>query len=302
MKITILDNLNSASNELKFMTFSLTLFDFDRFFFFSGVNDCTEKEGQADPEIWVCSMGNFFGLFDHSWLGIPATGKMVFIRYAEFYRVVGNRIAESALFLDIPSVMKQAGHYPLPPETGTSFMYPGPATHDGLMFDSRETSDGQATLALINRMVADLNELNISGNDHCPPELLQRTWHNDMLWYGPTGIGASYTIRRYQKQHQYPFRQGLGDKVFNGHVCRIAEGNYGGFFGWPNLNNTARGGFLGLPANDTFSEMRVVDVYRRQGDKLAENWVFIDVLHYLNLQGLDVLSRLESLIPPNSAS
>jgi hypothetical protein len=37
--------------------------------------------------------------------------------------------------------------------------------------------------------------------------------------------------------------------------------------------------------------MRVVDIYRREGDKLAENWVFIDLLHYLFEQGLDVLER-----------
>jgi hypothetical protein len=39
--------------------------------------------------------------------------------------------------------------------------------------------------------------------------------------------------------------------------------------------------------------MRVVDIYRRQGDRLAENWVYIDLLHFLNLQGMDVLGRLK---------
>jgi hypothetical protein len=41
--------------------------------------------------------------------------------------------------------------------------------------------------------------------------------------------------------------------------------------------------------------MRVVDIYRRDGDKLAENWVFIDLLHWLSMQGLDVLGRLRNL-------
>ena len=48
---------------------------------------------------------------------------------------------------------------------------------------------------------------------------------------------------------------------------------------------------MGLPASDTPGEFRVVDIYRREGDKLAENWVFIDILHYLKTQGLDVLAR-----------
>ncbi len=43
--------------------------------------------------------------------------------------------------------------------------------------------------------------------------------------------------------------------------------------------------------------MRVVDIYHRDGDKLAENWVFIDMLHFMNQQGLDVLERAASLNP-----
>ena len=77
--------------------------------------------------------------------------------------------------------------------------------------------------------------------------------------------------------------------------ARIAEGNYAGFFGWANLTNTPTGGFLGLPGNVCRADMRVVDIYRRDGDKLSENWVIIDLLHYLSMQGLDVLGRLEEL-------
>ena len=117
-----------------------------------------------------------------------------------------------------------------------------------------------------------------------------------MIWYGPAGIGASYTIRRYQEQHQYPFRKGLKDKVFNGHICRFAEGNYAGFFGWPNLTNTPVGGFMGLPASGVPADMRVVDIYRRQGDKLAENWVLIDLPWWLKQQGVDVFDRIKKIL------
>ena len=50
-----------------------------------------------------------------------------------------------------------------------------------------------------------------------PPEVLERTWSDRMIWYGPAGIGASYTIPRYQEQHQLPFRNNLDDKKFNSH-------------------------------------------------------------------------------------
>ncbi len=261
--------------------------------FMAGSNDVDDGATH-----WVCSMGHFFGLFDKPWLGIPPTGKMTFIRYAEFFQVKNNKLVESALFIDILGVMYQAGHYPLPPQTGAFFMHPGPQTHDGLLHTEQAPEASEKTMALVNRMVADLSALNKSGHNNCPPELLAKCWHDDMIWYGPCGIGATFTINRYQKQHQMPFRENLSDKVFNGHIARFAEGNYACFFGWANLTNKATGGFLGLPANQTAADMRVVDVYRREGDKLAENWVFIDLLHYLSMQGLNVLERLnKSLLP-----
>lgn len=268
--------------------------------FLAGLNTLNEHDTGVnnDEQVWVCSMGHFFGLFDKPWLDIPPTGKMVFIRFAEFNCVQNNKIVETALFCDVISVMQQAGQYPLPPHTGAFFMHPGPKTHDGLLFNEQDPNHAVKTMQVLETMVADLHELNLSGDDNCPPEVLARTWTEDMIWYGPAGIGASYTIPRYQKQHQYPFRENLKDKVFNGHIARFAEGNYACFFGWPNLNNTATGGFLGMTGNDIRAEMRVVDVYRRDGDKLAENWVFIDIPHYLSMQGLDVLDRMRrSLLP-----
>jgi hypothetical protein len=240
---------------------------------------------------WVVNMGHFVGLFDNDWLGIPASRKMTFLRYAEFHRVDGNTIMESAFFCDILSVMHQADCYPLPPPTAATVIHPGPRTHDGLLFDAQPPEEAEKSIALVNSMIDDLSALNESGDDRCAPELLQKSWHDDMIWYGPTGIGATYTIPRYQEQHQYPMRTQLKNKTFNGHVARFAEGNYAGFFGWANLTNTPTGGFLGLPGNEVRADMRVVDVYRRDGDKLAENWVFIDLLHWLAMQGLDVLKH-----------
>ena len=37
----------------------------------------------------------------------------------------------------------------------------------------------------------------------------------------------------------------------------------------------------------------VVDIFRRDGDKLAENWMFTDLLYFWKQQGLDILERME---------
>lgn len=65
-------------------------------------------------------------------------------------------------------------------------------------------------------------------------------------------------------------RPHLKDRKFNGHVCRIAEDNFGGIFGWANLTVTNSGGDMGLPVGQP-ADMPVVDMYRRDGDKLAGN-------------------------------
>lgn len=260
--------------------------------FIAGTN---ENDGRQ----WVMSMGHFMGLFDADWLGIRHTRQIANLRYAEFNCVEEGKITETGLFIDLIGLMMQAGASPLPPSTGVYFNYPGPRTHDGLLFADAAEEEGVATLALVTEMVDDLTALNESGSMGCPPEILEKTWSPDMLWYGPAGVGATYTIPRYQEQHQLPFRANLGDKKFHGHVCTLAEGHYACFFGWPNLTNTPLGGWLGLPGGRVNVEMQVVDVYRREGDKLAENWVFIDIPYWLKQQGLDILDRTHKILNPD---
>ncbi|MFD0917951.1 hypothetical protein ACFQ14_16220 [Pseudahrensia aquimaris] len=258
--------------------------------FFAGENSVGDTTA-----IWICSMGNFMGLHDKDWLGIPATGKIKFMRFAEFNRVANGKIVETALFLDILGIMHQSGVYPLGPSTGEMFAYPGPRTQDGLLRDDAPAEQGEKTLQVVESMVADLSRLNQSDSQRMPASELAKSWHDEMVWYGPYGIGATYTIERYQEQHQYPFRLNLADKKFLGHVARFGEGNYAGFFGWPNLEHRPTGGFMGLVGHEKPVSMRIVDVYRREGDKLAENWVFIDMLWYLKQQGLDVLERMRQI-------
>jgi len=44
--------------------------------------------------------------------------------------------------------------------------------------------------------------------------------------------------------------------------------------------------------NEMIGEFRVIDIYRREGDKLKENWIFIDLLHFFKQQGVDILNKL----------
>lgn len=245
------------------------------------------------PSVWVASMGHMMGLFDSSWLGISPTRKLSMLRYAAFHKIYDGRIGETAMFFDIPHLMVQAGYQPFPKQTAQHLVQPGPVTHDGLMFDEQDPVEGQKTLAAINHMINDIK--NWSGGRTEPLlDELRRSWNEDMIWWGPTGIGATYTIERYAQQHSLPFRNAFGERQFNGHLCRIAEGNFGGFFGWPNLTLVLQNEFMGLPPTGKAGDMRVIDMYRRDGDKLTENWIFIDLLHFWKQQGHDILANLNT--------
>ena len=48
---------------------------------------------------------------------------------------------------------------------------------------------------------------------------------------------------------------------------------------------------MGMPEFEKSADMRVIDIYRRDGEKLTENWIFIDLLHFWNQLGVDFLAR-----------
>lgn len=264
---------------------------------FIGGNNCLKEE----PEQWVLSTGNFLGLFDEDWLGIRHTRKINCLRFAEFNCVENGKITKTGLFVDILGFMNQAGVNPLPPSTGTYFVYPGPRDHNGLYFEDRPDSERMETMALINKMCDDYAEFAKSGvTDYAAwSDNFRLNFAEDFIWYGPCGVGATFTIPRYVEQHQGPFMATLAGNSGSTHVCRVSEGAFGGFFGWPNFTVTPTGGFMGLPAGgEKLTSMQVVDVYYRKNGKLSENWVYIDFLGWLAQQGVDVLKRTADILNP----
>ena len=255
--------------------------------FLAGYNTISGNEG-----VWVVSMGHLMGLFDNPWIGIKETKKIAMLRYCEFSKIQNGKITEVAMFFDIPHLMLQAGLKPFPSETGISLVQPGPLKHEGLMLNEQNPNEGNKTIEIIENMIKDVKVWTSTSRVSLIEEL-KKSWNENMIWWGPTGIGSTYTIERYADQHAGPFREIFKERTFNGHLCRISEGNFGGFFGWPNLTLTPSKAFMGIKAAQKSSEMRVIDRYRREGDKLSENWVFIDLLHFWKILGVDILKSLK---------
>lgn len=256
--------------------------------FIAGLNQLDEWSS-----VWVIEMGHLMGLWDGSWLGLPPSRKIGFLRYCDFHRIEQGRIAETACYVDILNLLAQHRRSPLPAATGLECVSPAPRSHSGITLEPCADSEGRTTVELITAMVTDLR----ANAVHSPEDHMEKFWTADMTWFGPGGIGASAFFEGYRRGHSGPFEQGLEYQWHTEHVARLGEGMFGGFFGYPSLTVRSTGGFLGLPASDTPADMRIVDLYRREGDKLAENWIFIDIPHFCAMQGIDLLEQAAEIAP-----
>lgn len=142
-------------------------------------------------------------------------------------------------------------------------------------------------------MIADLMRYDPSVRDYSSMRH-ERFWHDDMRWYGPAGIGTTYGIEGFIRNHQRPFLTAFPDRwAGDKHVARPADGNYVASTGWPSVEATHMGdGWLGQQATNRKVGMPVMDFWRRDGDKFSENCVFIDITELLMQMDIGLFGRI----------
>ncbi|GAA0182581.1 hypothetical protein SH2C18_49350 [Clostridium sediminicola] len=244
-----------------------------------------ETEGE-----WVSTKGHFVGTFAEDFLDIPATKGVVYIRFGEFHKIEDGKIIETRIILDILDLIRQAG-FKFFKSLGVEMVYPAPATQDGILLGEADDTESVKTLKVVEDMIygALRDEEREEGNG------IDLYFHKDFMWYGPSGIGTCRGIEGFMKYHEGPFCKALPDWQGGNHITRYAEGKYCSFVGWPSIYATHTGdGLLGLPATNKKFTMRVMDFYRSEGDLLVENWVYIDMIHFLKQIGVDIFHRLKN--------
>lgn len=247
---------------------------------------------------WIGATGHLHGVFVTDFLGIPATGNWAWLRYGEFHKLESGRIVRSHIIYDLPDLMRQAGVFPWRPGLGVETLTPGPATGDGIVLHAEDPAEGRKTLELVEAMIFE-GLLEPQGG-RSTVEQMRQYWTEDLMWYGPALIGATMGIEAFYRFHEDPWEQAMqlrGPKPTREkkHVTRFADGRFCGFTGWPSIYATQSGEFLGLPATGRPVEIRVMDFYRRDGDLLAENWIFIDFPHLFLQLGIDLFARMAAL-------
>jgi predicted ester cyclase len=266
--------------------------------------------GVWQGKTFVACTGHYCGTMRGDWLGLPATGRPVYLRYGEVWQIgPDGRAVQANLLWDVLDLMRQAGVWPLAPSMGVEEMWPGPITQDGLRLQPAAPDEGRASLEQTLRMHKTLAEFDDPGSlsRRALIDMPQRDhWHPRMMWYGPAGIGTTRGLSGFVDDHQLPFRlafrrpQGSFDEVMAerarhgaGHYIRIGDGPYSVTGGWPSVYAMHQGGgFCGLPPTGRPVFMRVMDFYLHHEGLIRENWVPIDMLDVLRQMGVDPLARM----------
>ncbi|WP_428641195.1 ester cyclase [Roseibium sp.] len=239
---------------------------------------------------WVASVTHYVGNFEKPLFGVRPSGHLAFLRSGEFYRVEPDgRISEARIIIDLLDLMRQAGRFPLPRKLGTEMLFPGPATHDGVLPSGQ--ADGEKTLDLCEAMLADLKAFDPETFTSKGQTGDDGYWHDDMLWYGPGGIGSNYRWSGFEKDHRAAFLTAFPDRVGGNHYCRIGDGNFAAVSGWPSMTMTHQGDYLGVKATGKSLTLRVMDFYRCSESKIMENWVLLDYLDLFRQMGVDLIER-----------
>ncbi len=235
---------------------------------------------------WTATSGHLSGRFMAELFGIPATGRVVWLRFGCFQRWESGLIAETILILDLPSLMLQAGVWPLAKPLGPDFMAPGPLGGGGIW----PAGEGAESLAIVEQMIGGLMKFDGS----LKTMNMRDFFAEDFWWFGPAPIGTFRGFEDYERGHALPFLTAFPDRVGGNHRARFGQGDFVASTGWPSITATHRGdGWLGTAATDRAITMRVMDFWRAENRMLVENWVMIDVPDLLHQIGIDVFAALQ---------
>lgn len=258
----------------------------------------------------VTGTGHFCGTFVNDWLGIPATGERAYVHFGQHYVMRDGKIAEGYLILDLISLMRQAGYGIVPPGRGAEGpLVPGPATNDGILLAEQDPLEARRTSALIEAMLDGLWRYRRERDgDDLRSMQQQHYWAPDMHWYGPTGIGWCFDLQQFEDFHQRPWLRSFGDRL-DGNVRRsrrilpvMAEGQYASLGIWDCEFSVHHESFRGIAPVNRLLQIRDFDWYRRAGDRIAQNWVPIDLIDLFLQMGVDVFAMLKSAVEERRAT
>ncbi len=146
---------------------------------------------------------------------------------------------------------------------------------------SRDTdmSKTTRTRAVIEGMVDGLNDHRIDD--------IGAFFSHGFRWIGNTGCGTKNGLQEFQENWQRPFQAAFSDKICIDEA-RLYMGEWAAAFGRQEATHSGR--FMGIDPTGKRVEIRYMDFWKVENDKITDNWVMVDFPHVLAQLGHDVFN------------
>lgn len=243
-----------------------------------------------DENEWVCGMGMYEGRFSENLYTIPATNALNYVRFADFYQVINGKITMAYKLMDYVGLMIRTGVSPLPKSLGSDVDTVFPRTQDGCIYTTADPKSTQQSHNIMTGMLADLLQTKKTKNG-----TQDSIWADDMVWYGPSGIGTFYGMDGFSV-YRNAFLNTFPDRDYGVHYGVISKNNYACLTSWKAVIATHKGsGWLGLAPTGKIVSMRLADFYCIKDGKITENWVLLDVIDVFRQLGVDIFDIVEKI-------
>jgi len=225
-------------------------------------------------------------LWGGDFLGIKAPQQWVTLRITDFYSIREEvhgwgRVFYNFMMIDWADALRQVGRRMLPPAKLEEGVVLPPSANDGVPAPLSVLVQAQGRDDKVARKVSEAALLqDWSGEDAD----LAKSWHNDLRYYGPGGIGLAQNSSGYRDHVLSPFQAAFAGRKVAVELS-ACEGNYCGFFG--RLHGEGVGDWLGLPTRGRKVAFRFAMHYRVVGGKVAEGWTIFDFPGLFEQLGID---------------
>ncbi|MBV7339568.1 ester cyclase [Chloroflexi bacterium TSY] len=228
---------------------------------------------------WVAATGILTGTPQDEWLGVPATGKPIVMRFSDFWRVENGKLAENWVMVDNLGVMQQLAAPEAEPRSPVC---------QQIYITPNEPTLAQQNLDLVHDMIEIINAHEIEAHAHF--------WTEDMIWHGPPGFGDIHGIEAFKQDAMNAFYRAFpdfhGEMTTNidigGSAIELADDHFVAATGI--ATGTHQGPWFNIPPTGKHIEIRYSDFWRIENGKLVENWVMIDHVGMLQQIGVDPLT------------
>lgn len=216
----------------------------------------------------------------------PRDQPKVRVRDLDFYIIEGNRIKVNWCIVDVVDLFEQVGYNVLPRSPLPQLGYGAPRAMDGFpaplssMFTPEDAADSLKTWQAALHEDYDLG----AGG--------ARWWAEDLLWYGPGGIGTARSKDEYVR-HFITALHGAFSNITRKTDQVVCEGPYCGahFYLWGNHTGT----WLGESPTYKRVPLRCGAHAHVVGGKIVEGWLIIDTPLTFHHMGIDFYARAKAV-------